>query len=289
MIKKTNNPKTSKGSTRKIEVACTAWIDLLGYGSMLAKANFDPTHSLAVKAIERIHKFHNVVASKACRYMPTFVMNDGVIAYRDMSPRSKSVTYDFLKRTIDMFTLINEIDQKELGCPGARMVIAAGFRVRSNLNSEEYLNSGKGRKIKEKLAAGKISAEQAINEALKTRQVYDTTPELQANFAMTKAYLAESSGSKAGFKGPNCFIDLALFSNPLPNWIKFKKTIDWSSIGLSATFGELDHLNSEEIGRYKHEGILDAFEIAKNISNSPDVATKLKKTRVVNSLYNKKT
>jgi hypothetical protein len=178
--------KTSKGAMRKVEVACAAWIDLLGYGAQISAAHFNPAEAAATEAIRRLDMFHQAVSEKSNRYLPTLAMNDGVVAFRDLSPRTRSVTYDFVRRSIELFHHVNDIDKKQLGHPGARMVIAAGFRVRRVLDFDAHLNEGKGRAIKRKLNEGLITQEQAVNEALNARQYFDSTPELQGNFALTK-------------------------------------------------------------------------------------------------------
>jgi len=272
--------KTSKGSMRKVEVSCVAWIDLLGYGSQIAASGFNPADKRAEAAIHRLDRLHQAVSMKANRYLPTLAMNDGIIAYRDLSPRTHSVTYDFLCRSIELFEVVNEVDKSELGHPGARMVIAPGFRVRRELNFDSHLNDGKGKRIKEKVTSGKISAEQAVNEALKARQFFDATPELQGNFALTRAYLADESGSAAGLGGANCFIDLNLFSIPTPNWISFSKVVEWSSRGMATSFGCLDKIDRERAIAEKCKGILDAFEVAKSLSNDNEIEQKLRKTTI---------
>jgi len=271
--------KTSKGSMRKVEVSCVAWIDLLAYGSQISASGFNPAHELATAAIHRLDRLHQAVSEKANRYFPTLAMNDGIIAYRDLSPRTHSVTYDFLSRSIDLFHHVNNIDMNELGHPGARMVVAPGFRVRRILSFEKHLNEGRGKRIKQKLQEGTITPEQAVNEALKARQFFDSTPELQGNFALTRAYLADESGSSAGLGGANCFIDLSLFSSPHPDWIAFSKTIEWSSRGMAATFGCLEELDHERASAVQNKGILDAFEIAKTLSDDPDIETKLRQEK----------
>lgn len=271
--------KTAKGSMRKVEVACVAWIDLLGYGSQISQSGFNPAHEAAAAAIHRLDRFHTAVSEKANRYLPTLAMNDGVIAFRDLSPRSHSVTYDFLRRSVDLFHHVNRIDQEELSHPGARMVIAPGFRVRRTLSFEQYLNDGKAKRIKERLRDGTITPEQAINEALKVRQFFDAAPELQGNFALTRAYLADESGSKAGLGGANCFIDLSLFATQLPEWITFSKTVEWESRGMEAQFGCLAHLDHDAAGRVQSKGILSAFDIAKTLSNDHEIEAVLRQER----------
>jgi hypothetical protein len=281
-VKTHNSPhmaKTAKGSMRKVEVSCVAWIDLLAYGSQISAAGFNPAHEDADAAIQRLERLHQAVSEKANRYFPTLAMNDGIIAYRDLSPRAHSVTFDFLSRSIDLFHHINAIDRDELGHPGARMVVAPGFRVRRILNFEQHLNDGKGKRIKQKLKEGTITPEQAVNEALKARQFFDSTPELQGNFALTRAYLADESGSAAGLGGANCFIDLSLFAALPPDWITFSKTVAWSSRGMAATFGCLNSIDHEAASAVQNKGILDAFEIAKSLSNDQAIEAKLRQER----------
>jgi hypothetical protein len=52
---------------------------------------------------------------------------------------------------------------------------------------------------------GDLSAEQAIREAARIRQPSDIVPQLQANFAFSKAYVAESSGTRGGLRGASFF------------------------------------------------------------------------------------
>lgn len=271
--------RTAKGSMRKVEVSCVAWVDLLGYGSLIKESGFNPANKNANVAIERLDRLHQCVSELSNRYLPTLAMNDGIIVFRDLSPRSHNVTYDFLTRCVDLFNRINQVDIKELGHPGARMVVSPGFRVRRNLSFETHLFEGRGRRIKEKFVAGEISAEQAINEALKARQYFDSTPELQGNFALTRAYLAESSGSKAGFSGANCFIDLSLFSSPKPEWISFSKIVPWSTDGIDAEFGCLESIDKIKARKTRNAGVLDAFDVAINLSKDTEIEKKLRSQR----------
>ena len=103
-------------------------MDLLGYGAMIAEAGFNPLHSKAATALKRLRRFHGIVAQHSGRVFPTLVMNDGAVAYRDLSFRSSSVPTDFIRRT---WSLFNEIKREETNhdLPGARMVVAVGFRM----------------------------------------------------------------------------------------------------------------------------------------------------------------
>lgn len=275
-----NEPKAAKGSKRSIEVSCVAWIDLLGYGSMLEASSFDLVNDVTKQAVERIHKFHEIVSSHSCRYLPTFVMNDGAVVYRDMSPRSRSVTYDFLKRSIDLYAKINETDINQCGFPGARMVVAAGFRARRKMQNCQHLATKFAVTLKNKIDLGEISVDQAISQALSFRKPSDVVPELQSNFAFTKAYLADNAGSKAGLGGPSCYVDLSIFTKELPLWIDFDETINLSLKGMNCTFGKLKSIDHISAGKVQHNGILDSFGIAENISKVVNPSTTLKKMRV---------
>jgi len=85
-------------------IAC--WIDLLGYGAMIAEADFNPLHPRAAAALERLRRFHKIVADHSVRHFPTLVTNDGAVAYRDLSLRSRSPTHDFVLRAWRLFRSI---------------------------------------------------------------------------------------------------------------------------------------------------------------------------------------
>jgi hypothetical protein len=265
--------KTARGARRTIEVSVSAWIDLLGYGSMLREAQFDPTVELAQKAIERLEIFHKTAAKHAHRRFNIIAINDGLICHMDISPRSNSKTADFIKRVIRLHQNINEVDIDN-GYYGARSIVATGFRVRSlkRITVESTIKEVLIEQIKNKT----IDTTQAINMALKARPYFGIIPEIQANFAFTKAYLVDSEGSKGGFGGPNCFIDLSIFNSPLPKFITFTNYINWNNNGLWGKFGQLKSFDFDKAGEEKDRGFLNAFEIAENITKSPDAEKRIR-------------
>lgn len=272
---------TAKGEKREFEVCVTVWIDLLGYGAMLEAAAWDPTSQMAKSALERIVSFQKLVSKASTRHFPTFVMNDGAIAYRDLSPRTGAVTFDFLSRAIALHAEINRHEVSK-GHPGARAVLAAGFRVRRNFDYVERLTAGEGQVIKSKLAEKLISGDQAINHALMARHHSDSTPELQHNYAMTKAYLADSAGTKAGFVGANLFIDMNIFEGKPPDWITFSKQVTWSGRGMSGIFGCFSSLDGLKARQVKLTGLRSAFEVATSLSSNPDVVKIVRASRIGN-------
>jgi len=237
-------------------------MDLLGYGSMLSASGFNPSSSEAQAAVERLEYFQQNATKVSHRVFQAMPINDGVAYFKDLSPRSNSVTADFLKRSIDAYQLVNGIDLAQ-GNPGARMVIAAGPRLRINevvKHSKGYLSN-----IFKRLALKKITIKQAINEAFYSSPIAGFVPHLQANFAFTRAYLADESGSRYGIGGPNCYISMDFFNVPIPQWIKFKRIQPWELKGLRCEFGELEIIDWELAGRNKHSGIRNSLEIANSL------------------------
>ena len=123
-----------------------------------------------------------------------------------------------------------------------------------------------------------IDAEQAILEATHIRQNFDLVPELQANFAFTKAYVAERSGTKGGLGGPKFFVDLALFETPPPAWLVTASPIKWSDekLHLEATFAPLVSLSSGKNAQGGPTGIRDGHQVAQFLAHDPDVLKALR-------------
>jgi hypothetical protein len=262
-----------------------AWFDLLGYGQMLREAAFDPTDETTQAAIERINNFHSIVEQKTCKFLMTLLLNDGGAAHRDLSPRSRSVTYDFIRRLYDLHSTINE-KEKMGGFPGVRTVVAAGFRVRRKNSNKQKLLDGFAARLVKKVKSGQISILEGINNAVTVKPFSAAVPELQANFAFSKAYLAESSGSKAGLAGPRLFLDGLLIREPAPTGISLSKPISWSYPGLSSTFFSVDGVDSEAAAKDKYSGFCNAFEVAMNISASSEIIERLKSLRTSNAKDN---
>ena len=256
------NLPRAKGRRYPVEIAAAAWFDLLGYGSMLAKAGFDPTQSGATEAVGRLRDFQRTIATHGHRNFPVMLINDGAVLFRDLSPRGKSVSFDFLARAIDAFKAVNRLE-RDAGHPGARMVVAVGARMR--VTGVVRASATHRDDILRRLDTGELSARQAIFEAFRAEPVAGFVPRLQANFAFTKAYLADQDGKEAGLGGPKCYIDLALFDIPAATWVSFSRTQEWSGLGMSALFGELDEFDRVEAGRKQFAGIRDAHGVAEHL------------------------
>lgn len=277
MVKKGKAPSnTAKGSKRKIETSCVAWFDLLGYGDMLRKGAFDPTHESTSLAIERLDAFQTIVQEHTCKYFLTLTLNDGGAAHRDLSPRDSSVTYDFIKRAYDLHRAVNEYEQKN-GFPGLRMVVAGGFRLRRNQQSKNDLLNGYGKSLVQKAESGEIPIREAINKAITVKPFSAAVPELQANFAFSKAYIAEATGTKAGITGPAMYLDSSLVNSLYPNGLLLGDQVEWKYPGLDTIFCKVLGADPVEAGRYRFSDYCNAFQVAQNLSVSEDVITRLKR------------
>lgn len=251
-------------------------MDLLGYGAMISEAEFNPLHPKASEAMKRLRRFHKIVSAHSSRHFPTLVMNDGAVAYRDLSFRTRSPTYDFVMRAWQLFEGVRS-QEEHWGLPGARMVVATGFRMRGGRRGMDAV-AGHFGSLMQRYKNRQITAEQAIAEAAKIRPRFDIVPQLQANFAFSKAYVAERSGTKGGLAGANFFIDLALFDDPLPQWIVTEKIVRWSdeTLGMKASFAHVLGFPTHESEQGGQLGIRDGLQVAQYLAGDPDVLKKLR-------------
>jgi hypothetical protein len=269
-------PLVRSSATFPFQTSAACWIDLLGYGRMIADADFNPLHAKAKEALARLRRFHTIVAKHSGRYFPILVMNDGAVAYRDLSMRTRSVTHDFLVRAWNLFSDIKSTEAAD-GHPGARMVLATGFRMRGRRAGMDLRNTH-FQSVMGRFQEKKISATQAITEAALIRQDFDIVPQLQANFAFTKAYVAESSGSARGLPGPNFYVDMSIFAQPVPDWIELGPMIEWSHerLGLRTMFAPIQNLPQRRHVEGGPVGILDGLQIAQGLAQNPDVLSALR-------------
>ena len=245
-------------------VYLVGWIDLLGYGSMLRECNFDSTSPLAKEAAKRLRIFNNCLSDKSEKFLPILQINDGAITWRELSFRTISVTYDYLKRVISLFETINYHDIAE-GYYGARMVLATGTSISMNNLKFRNINNIRADLLIKKVNNGEMSVENAIYAASYNRSFFNAIPELQANFAFSKAYIAESSGSKNGFKGNHLFIDKSIFEITLPEWITTDKIFCWEYPGLTSDFIQFKSINLDLANHLKGSGILSTEKILQNM------------------------
>jgi hypothetical protein len=253
----------------QISLAC--WVDLLGYGRMIGAAGLNPVAEQAKEAISRLRAFHRIVAEHSGRHFRTLVLNDGAVAYRDLSMRTNAVTHDFLSRSFALFEAIAASEARN-DWPGPRMVLSAGLRGRGSRRAID----GSARQVDiilRRLADGELDPQQAVREAASIQRYSDLVPQLQANFAFTKAYVAESSGSAAGLGGSHCFVDTALFiEGQPPAWIDAGPVIEFAEPRLSIACGfvPITAMRAPNGGPGEIPGLGDGLLIGERIA--PDLA-----------------
>jgi len=158
-------------------LACVAWGDLLGYGSMIESARFYPSDRKTIRAIRRLKTFQKTAMGEATRSFRSMPINDGVAFFCDLSYKSNSVTADFLKRSIQAFEKINRVEKKA-NHPGMRMVISVGPRAKIARPRRSTIHL---RSIFSRLANKIITQRHAVNEAYKSSPIAGFVPALQAN------------------------------------------------------------------------------------------------------------
>ena len=156
------------------------------------------------------------------------------------------------------------------------MVVACGFRMRGSRAGQEEA-SGHFASILERLHDRRIDFQEALREAANIRRFSDIVPQLQANFAFTKAYLAEQAGAKGGFAGSQCFVDLAIFK-ATPEWVVLSKPFDWHhhKLNLQAHFAAV----SSVLETRRTEGVppelRTGLQIAAHLTSDPQILSTLR-------------
>lgn len=224
-----------------VSIAC--WFDLLGYGEMIDEAGFDPTHAGAKRPIARLRAFHRVVSKHSGGGFPTLAMNDGAVAYSNVEQVRSDKVWRFIERCWALYGEATVTDMRNDG-PGLRAVIAVGLRAKGSKRGIVAQDDAIAAIIDD-LVAGRIGRDEAIAEARKIRRVFDIVPQLQANFAFTRAFEAEHAGTKAGLSGPNLYLDLAVFRSGVPPWILSGPTVPWrpKKTSLSTSFAAINEIH----------------------------------------------
>lgn len=248
-------------------ISATAWVDLLGYGSMIANAELNPIDPRAKAAIARLRIFHRVVAEHSNRYYRTLVINDGAVAYRDLSLRDNGVTHDFLQRSHRLFDAISENERRN-DWPGARMILGLGFRARGSRRGIDDADRRVDMILAE-MTAGNIGAAEAVRKAASIQRYSDGIPQLQANFAFTRSYVADSAGSRAGLGGAKMFVDTAMFEGGAPpKWVQCGVAIPFHDqrLAIKCSFVSVTSLASPGKIGDRIAGLRDGLEIGEAIA-----------------------
>lgn len=120
------------------------------------------------------------------------------------------------------------------------------------------------------MKAGQIAPEEAVREAASIERYFDVLPQLQANFAFTKAYVADAGGSKLGLGGARFFVDTAIFDGGVPAWVCSDKPVAFKDerLGLGAEFAPVHELAPPGHSTPDVPGMRDGLQIADAIAPS---------------------
>ena len=101
---------------------------------------------------------------------------------------------------------------------------------------------------------------------------------LQANFAFTKAYVAESSGTAGGFPGPNFFLDTSLLKQPNSEWPVGGKLFEWEhkDLGLKSVFKRIERLSPEKFTNEASSRLKTGLGVAQTLVGDEDVLDALR-------------
>lgn len=208
-----------------VTVSMACWLDLLGYGAMLNRASFDPYHPIAKRAIEPLRAFQEVVANNSLAAFPTLVINDGAVAYADVGIDARDKVSAFVERSWILFEAASATDIAG-GVGGIRAVVAAGLRAKGSRRGFMKQDADYAAIIRS-LASAAIDERAALAAMRKVRRVHDIVPQLQANFAFSRAYTAEASGKKGGIGGARFFLDRSVLAGEAPAWMTVSDPIPW--------------------------------------------------------------
>lgn len=186
-----------------IECICS-WYDLLGFGQPLMDSAWDLTDMRCKEQLNRVTNldltFSNIYSH--AHGTTTFSLNDGIISNFDIN----TTTPFFFERLImvidDLVLEFENLNNKDVraGFPGVRGIISFGHRY--NYTHVESTKS------------------------LSNNRIVSYHPQVfQMNTAFSKAFIIESSGSKAGVSGNNLYIDIFLLDF-LENLILKEKECD---------------------------------------------------------------
>ena len=174
----------------------------------------------------------------------------------------------------------NQSGRKKDNFPGMRMIIACGFRVRGRRSTIEREHD-KLNSILQRFRNNRLTAEQAIREASTARPSFDIVPQLQANFAFTKAYVADSTGEGSGLSGPSFYLDLSLLRRPLAAWPRIDAQIQWKHdiLGLDTCFGKVRDIPKRRHADTNINCVRSGLEVAQALVADTDVLEALRRAR----------
>lgn len=234
-----------------VECICS-WYDLLGFGEPLIDSAWDLTTEKCKNQLKRITDLDLTYSNKysSAHGTTTFSLNDGIITNYDIDS-TKPKSLDRLVMVIDdlilEFESLNVRDMRA-GFPGIRGIITYGHRY-------HYTH------VESTIAA------------LDNSTVAYHPRVFQMNTAFSKAYIIESSGSKAGVSGSNLYIDNFLLDF-LEN-LASKENIENNKFKVEKSLH--DQSQNKSFSIFRNEGLLLKLEFDKDAVdfNFKGIKTKL--------------
>ncbi|MDD2697285.1 MAG: hypothetical protein PHF17_00640 [Arcobacteraceae bacterium] len=201
--------KDKKSQNKQFEIIknLTVWSDLLGFGKDFYKNQWELDYEKWQQIDLRLKNFyrhHYLNFASINEYI--FILNDGIVrtiplVWRDTAMINQLFEISMWIRNI----IISHVNVNKNDNIGARTVLSYGERFNSFLDEITvddlvYNYTKKDKNQKSQLAIN--TGDYAL--------MHNPRP-LQMNTALSKSYIIESLGSKAGIDGSNFFIDKSFF------------------------------------------------------------------------------
>ena len=209
--------KDKKSQNKQFEIIknLTVWSDLLGFGKDFYKNHWELDYEKWQQVDLRLKNFyrhHYLNFASINEYI--FILNDGIVRTIPLVWRDTTIINQLLEVSMWIRNIIiSHVNVNQNDNIGARTVLSYGERFNSFLDEitvddlvYNYTKKDKNQK-----------SQLAINTVDYTL-MHNPRP-LQMNIALSKSYIIESLGSKAGIDGSNFFIDKSFFDY-LRNMVK---------------------------------------------------------------------
>ncbi len=198
----TFHEKLSRYQTPTITDSICCWTDLLGFGSDLYGAKWEPSEALWISIFNRITEAHRDCYRKLDLLTEfALTLNDGIVRCCDLANIDHIDRLSmWFRECILTHNRINEREQRQQ-LPGARTVLAHGKKLihgPSELTVEDFV-----------LNYTKLdpSGPSRLPRKVAERIVASNPEPLQLNLAFSKAYILDRLGSRGGIKGGHFYID----------------------------------------------------------------------------------
>ncbi len=201
--------KDKKSQNKQFEIIknLTVWSDLLGFGKDFYKNQWELDYEKWQQIDLRLKNFyrhHYLNFASINEYI--FILNDGIVRTIPLVWRDTTIINQLLEVSMWIRNIIiSHVNVNQNDNIGARTVLSYGERFNSFLDEITvddlvYNYTKKDKNQKSQLAIN--TGDYAL--------MHNPRP-LQMNTALSKSYIIESLGSKAGIDGSNFFIDKSFF------------------------------------------------------------------------------